>query len=74
MRVHGESVVCAPYPLPINLLTMANLHNDHDQFVGRNLIDNSVIAHADSIEGLLRMELPSTHREGIFRKTINAPS
>jgi hypothetical protein len=53
---------------------MANLHNDHDQFVGRNLIDNSVIAHADSIEGLLRMELPSTHREGIFRKTINAPS
>jgi hypothetical protein len=53
---------------------MADLYHDHHQLICTDLIDNAVIAHADSIEGLLRMELPSTHREEIFRKTINAPS
>ena len=45
------------YPLPIDFLAMANLHYDHEQFVGFNLIDDAVIAHTDSIEWRLGVQL-----------------
>jgi hypothetical protein len=52
---------------------MANLHDDHEQFFRLNLIDDPVIAHTDSIEVLLGLELLGAGRKRIFRKAIYAP-
>ena len=61
------------YALPIDFPSMANLHYDHQQFVGFNLIDDAVIAHADSIEWRFGMELLGADWEGIFRQLIDVP-
>jgi hypothetical protein len=52
---------------------LANLHYDHQQFVGFNLTDDAIIAHTDSIEWRLGMELFDADREGIFRQAIDVP-
>jgi hypothetical protein len=52
---------------------MANLHYDHQQFAGFDLIDDTVAAPTDSIEWRLGMELFDADREGIFRQTIDVP-
>jgi hypothetical protein len=52
---------------------MADLYDDHEQFLRRNLIDDPIIAHTDSIKGLLGLEFLAASRIRIFRKAIYAP-
>jgi len=61
------------YALPIDFPSMANLHYDHQQFVGFNPIDDAIIAPTDSIEWRLGMELFDADREGILRQLIDVP-
>jgi len=46
---------------------MADLYDNHEQFLRRNLIDDPVIAHTDSIIGLLGLEFLAASRIRIFR-------
>ena len=52
---------------------MPDFHDDHYQFVGPDLIDNTEISHTYSIEWLRGMELLCANWEWIFREAIYAP-
>jgi hypothetical protein len=59
--------------LTINFLAMADFYHDDHQLVGLDLIDDSIIAHTDSIVALLRTELFGAGWEGIFPQAIYLP-
>jgi len=53
---------------------MADCHHDDYELLALDLVDHAIIAHADSIIRLLRMELLGTGWKGILPQAINVPS
>jgi hypothetical protein len=54
-----------------NFAAVADLHDQHDQFLISNLIDNAIVARADAVETLLSRQLFHTVRPGVRRQSFH---